>query len=99
MLEKNRHQDNTSATTAIDLRHTIALNNGGKMKICKKRITPLKLSDKKNLMKTRIGKRSHTDNFKQGIKGPDIIVNLVWANSFISGYIMHNSAGTVVGNL
>jgi len=36
---------------------------------------------------------------KQGIKGPDITVNLVWANTYISGYVMHNSVGIVVDNL
>jgi len=39
MLEKNRHQDNAPATTAVGHRHTRALNNGGKMKICKKHQT------------------------------------------------------------
>jgi len=28
---------------------------------------------------------------KQGIKGLDIMVNLVRANTYISGYVMHNS--------
>jgi len=38
---QNRHQDNAPATTAIGHRHhhTGALNNGGKMKICKKHQT------------------------------------------------------------
>jgi len=36
--------------------------------------------------------------YKQGIKGPDIMVNLVWANAYISGYVMHNLVGIVVGN-
>ena len=34
--------------------------------------------------------------FKQGIKGPDTMVNLVWANAYISGYVKHNSAGIIV---
>jgi len=39
MLEKNRHQDNTPATTAIGHHHAGALNNGRKMKICEKHQT------------------------------------------------------------
>jgi len=27
---------------------------------------------------------------KQGIKCPDTVVNLVWVNTNISGYLMHN---------
>jgi len=26
------------------------------------------------------------------------MVNLVWANTYISGYILHNSVGIVLGN-
>jgi len=35
---------------------------------------------------------------KQGIKGADIVVNLVWVNTYVSGCIMHSSVGIVVGN-
>ena len=31
-----------------------------------------------------------------GIKGPDTMANLVWANTHISGYVMHNSIGVVI---
>ena len=31
-----------------------------------------------------------------GIKGPDTMANLVWANTHISGYVMHNSIGIVI---
>ena len=30
---------------------------------------------------------------QQGIKGPDATANLVWANTYTSGYLMHNSVG------
>jgi len=36
---ENRHQDNAPATTAIDHHHTRGLNNGAKLKICKKHQT------------------------------------------------------------
>jgi len=35
-LKKNKHQDNAPATTAIGHRHARGLNNGGKIKICKR---------------------------------------------------------------
>jgi len=35
---------------------------------------------------------------EQGIKGSDVMVNLVWANTSISGYVMRNSAGIILGN-
>jgi len=38
---------------------------------------------------------------KQGIKGPDITINLVWTNTACLGmqwYAMHNSAGIFEGN-
>jgi len=28
---------------------------------------------------------------QHGIKGPDTMANLVWANTHISGYVLHNS--------
>ena len=34
---------------------------------------------------------------KQGIKGPIIMANLAWANTYISEYVMNNSVG-IVGN-
>jgi len=30
------------------------------------------------------------------MKCPDTLVDLVWANTYISGHVMHNSVGTVV---
>jgi len=33
---------------------------------------------------------------QQGIKCPDTMVDLLWANAYISGYVMHNSLGTVI---
>jgi len=35
---------------------------------------------------------------EQGIKGPDIMANFFWTNTYISGYVMHNTVGIVVGN-
>jgi len=35
---------------------------------------------------------------RQGIKGPDTTVNLVLANTYISGYVMHDSVGITVRN-
>ena len=35
---------------------------------------------------------------KQGIKGPDVIVNVVWVKMYIYGYVMHNSLSIVAGN-
>ena len=36
---------------------------------------------------------------KQGIKGPDIMVNLVWAITYISEYVMHiNLVAITVSN-
>jgi len=34
--------------------------------------------------------------YQQGIKGPDTMANLVRANTYISGYVMHNSIGIVI---
>jgi len=33
---------------------------------------------------------------QQGIKRPDTMANLVWANTNISGYVMHNSVGIAI---
>jgi len=33
---------------------------------------------------------------QRSIKGPDTMVNLVWANANISGYVMHNLLSIVV---
>ena len=33
---------------------------------------------------------------EQGIKGPDTMANLVWANTHISRYVMHNSIGIAI---
>jgi len=33
---------------------------------------------------------------QQGIKSLNTVVNLVWVNTYISGYAMHNSVGIVV---
>jgi len=38
MLKENRHQDNAPATIAIGQRHTRALSNESKMKICMKHL-------------------------------------------------------------
>jgi len=35
---------------------------------------------------------------QQGIKDPYTMVNLVWANAYISGYVMHDSVFTIVCN-
>jgi len=35
---------------------------------------------------------------QQGIKGADILANLVWAKTDISGYVMHNSVGSIIPN-
>jgi len=35
---------------------------------------------------------------KQGIKGHDIMVNLIWANSYITVYVMHNAVDIVSDN-
>jgi len=35
---------------------------------------------------------------KQGVKGTVRMINLVWANTYIPGYVMHKSVGIVVGN-
>jgi len=33
---------------------------------------------------------------QQGIEGPDTMANLMWANIYISGYVMHNSVDIVM---
>jgi len=33
---------------------------------------------------------------QQGIKRPDTMVNLVWTNTYSSGYVMHNAVGIVI---
>jgi len=33
---------------------------------------------------------------QHGIKGPNTMANLVWANTNISGYVIHNSIGIVI---
>jgi len=33
---------------------------------------------------------------QHGIKGPDTMANLVWANTNISGYVMNNSISIVI---
>jgi len=33
---------------------------------------------------------------QQGIKGPDSMAIMVWANTNISGYLRHNSIGIVI---
>jgi len=48
-------------------------------------------------MKIHIVEQNHIDVSKPSIKGPNIMFNLVWANTYISGYVMHNAVGIVVG--
>ena len=49
------------------------------------------------MKQSNLDKQGLTAILKQGIKGPDIMVNLVWVNTYISEYLMHNSVGIVVG--
>jgi len=44
----------------------------------------------------RIEQKSIQIVSQQGIKGPDTTANLVRANTYISGYVMHNSVGIVI---
>jgi len=97
MQEKNRHKDNAPGNTAIGHRHTSALDNGGKMKIVKS-IWPLKWPNKKFWWRFASANTAIQIVSKHDIRDPDIMVNLVWANTYISGHAMHNSVGIVAGN-
>jgi len=33
---------------------------------------------------------------QQGIEGPDTISNLVWVNTYISGYVIHDSVSIII---
>jgi len=49
-------------------------------------------------MKMRSVKKTIQIVSQQGIKGPNTMVNLVWANTYISGYVMHGSVDIIVRN-
>jgi len=70
------------------------------MKVSKKSIRYLKWSDKNIWWRLTSANEAIQIVSEQGIKDPDIIVNLVWlwANTYISGYATHNSVGMVVDN-
>jgi len=65
------------------------------MKICNKHQT-YEVIELKSWMKTRIVHKIDTNCFSQGIKGADTMANLVRANTYISGYVMHNLVGIVI---
>jgi len=76
--DERTHRNNTPTTTSLSHRHTRALNNFRKMKRFVKCIRHLKRSDKKSKMKMNTVEQNH---FKQNIKGPDKMVNLVGVNT------------------
>ena len=61
-----------------------------------KSIRHLKRSNKKVGWRCASYKKSIQVVSQHGIKGPDAMANLVWANTHISGYVMHNSIGIVI---
>jgi len=61
-----------------------------------KSIRHLKHSNKKVGWRCVSYKKSIQVVSQHGIKGPDTMANLVWANTNISGYVMPNSVGIVI---
>ena len=60
-----------------------------------KSIRHLKRSNKKVGWRCASYKKSIQFVSQHGIKGPDTMACLVWANTYVSGYVMHNSIGIV----
>jgi len=61
-----------------------------------KSIRHLKRTDKKVRWRCASHKKSIQIVSKQGIKGPDTMGNLVWANTYISEFVMHDSVGIII---
>jgi len=63
-----------------------------------KSIKHLKRSDKKVRWRCAAHTKSIQIVSQEGIKGPDTMANLVWANTYVSGYVMNDSVDIIIGS-
>jgi len=80
IMMRRKHRNNSRTTTAFGLHHTGVLNNWGKWRFVKS-IRHLKRSNKKVGWRCASYKKSIQIVCQLGIKGPDTMANLVWANT------------------
>ena len=97
ILMRRKYRNNSQTTSAFGLLSTIQERWIIEEKWSfAKGIRHLKRSNKKVGWRCASYKESIQVVSQHGIKGPDAMASLVWANTNISGYVMHNSISIVI---